>query len=114
MAMRYGMDADLGHVSYDREPPNLLGLPGQMGVAGPHTSERTAERIDRAVSGILDQAFEVALDLLTVNRIVLERSSAELLVQETLDEDALRALTADAIRPTAEQAHNEQVAHDAG
>ena len=114
MAMRYGMDADLGHVSYDREPPNLLGLPGQMGVAGPHTSERTAEQIDRAVSGILDQAFEVALDLLTVNRIVLERSSAELLVQETLDEDALRALTADAIRPTAEQAHNEQVAHDAG
>ena len=113
MAMRYGMEEALGHVSYDREPPNLLGLPGQIGGSGPQTSERTAEQIDVAVTAILERAFEHALNLLTRNRDVLDRAAAELLVQETLDEDALRALTAGIVREAGKKTDRAKM-HDAG
>lgn len=93
MAVRYGMEEDLGHVAYDAEQPNLLGLPDERRQFGPRPSERTSERIDNAVSGILDRAFEQATDLLTRNRHVLDRSAEALLERETLDEQALAALT---------------------
>lgn len=93
MVMRYGMDEDLGHVSYDRDPPGFLGIPGQSSAASAQCSEKVTERIDVAVAGILDRAFNSAVDLLTRGRDVLDRGSAQLLAQETLDEDALQALT---------------------
>ncbi len=89
MAMRYGMDEDLGHVAYDTEPPNLLGLPDERRAFGPRPSERTVERIDVSVTEILDQAFGQATAILTANRAVLTDASAELLRSETLDEAAI-------------------------
>ncbi|NIP75572.1 MAG: cell division protein FtsH, partial [Xanthomonadales bacterium] len=92
MAMRYGMDEGLGHVAYDTEPPNLLGLPDERRAFGPRPSERTAERIDDCVTEILDQAFGQATAILTANRAILDRASAELLRNETLDEQAIAGL----------------------
>ena len=89
MAMRYGMEEDLGHVAYDTEPPNLLGLPEQRSPFGPRPSERTTERIDESVTALLDNAFDRATEILTKNRTILDCASADLLKRETLDEAAL-------------------------
>ncbi len=87
--MRYGMEESLGHVAYDTEQPNLLGLPDERRMYGPRPSEHTAERIDDAVAAILDQAFVRASDLLRGNRDLLCIAAAELMNRETLDEAAL-------------------------
>ena len=94
MAARYGMEEGLGHVAYDTDPPNLLGLPDERRQLGPRLSEGAAARIDAAVAAILDRAFARATALLERNREILDRAAAELLAQETLDEKGLTALTA--------------------
>ena len=97
MAMRYGMEEELGHVAYDTEPPNLLGLPEQRSPFGPRPSERTTERIDSSVTALLDDAFGRATAILAANRAVLDRASADLLKQETLDEGALEVFARDLV-----------------
>ena len=94
MVTRYGMEESLGHVAYDTQPPNLLGLPDERRMWGPQPSEASSERIDTAVSAILDRAFERTTELLTRHREILDRASRELLERETLDEADLRRLTA--------------------
>ena len=88
MVTRYGMVPELGHIAYDRERHGFLGGPG---ASGDRTySEQTAQAIDEAVKGLVDEAFATSLDILQRNRDVLERSSAHLLETETLDENQLR------------------------
>jgi len=53
------------------------------------------QQIDEAIRAIVMQAFDTATAILTRNRPVLERCAQELLKRETLDEAALRELTAD-------------------
>lgn len=100
MVMRYGMEEGLGHVAYDTERPNYLGLPDERRAGGPQPSGHTAERIDTAVAAILDRAFAVARGVLERNRAVLDLTAATLLDRETLDEQALAELTADLERET--------------
>jgi cell division protease FtsH len=57
-------------------------------------SEQTAQAIDAAVRGLVEEAFAVALGILHDNRDVLERSARLLLEKETLDEAQLKALFA--------------------
>ena len=100
MVMRYGMEESLGHVAYDTEQPNLLGLPDERRAYGPQPSQHTAERIDAAVSGILDHAFAQARAVLAENRQILDSTATALLDRETLDEDALLHLTTGLERST--------------
>ena len=93
MVARYGMVPELGHVAYDRDRSGFLGGPGGM-PADRSYSEQTAQAIDAAVRGLVDQAFASALDILQRDRDVLERSAALLLEKETLDEGQLKALFA--------------------
>jgi cell division protease FtsH len=92
MVMRYGMDPALGQVSYDEEPAPLLG-------GGPQWHERrygeaTATAIDAALRGLIDDAFQGAMTILTANRALLDQSANELLTKETFSSDELKSIAA--------------------
>jgi cell division protease FtsH len=90
MVMRYGMDEQLGQVTYEAERPSFLGVPT------PHEprefSEETAREIDCAVRGIVSAAYEKATSILKERRETLEQGAQSLLQKETLGEEDLRAL----------------------
>ena len=94
MVTRYGMVEELGYVAYDVQRPQFVELPG-MAHGGTPISPATQQRIDEAVRSIVMDAFSRTLAILQRNRLVLERCARELLVKETLDETAIRALTQD-------------------
>ncbi|MCK8465541.1 ATP-dependent zinc metalloprotease FtsH [Aliiroseovarius sp. S1339] len=100
MVARYGMDADLGSVSYEAERNSFLG-DRPPGYFERNYSEATAEAMDQAVREVLREVSARALDILTNNRDILERSATRLLEVETLDEAALRDL-AQGLRGAAE------------
>ncbi|GGY38356.1 ATP-dependent zinc metalloprotease FtsH [Parvularcula lutaonensis] len=92
MVTRYGMDRDLGHVSYDEERPGFLGRPGdEIWARRPH-SEETAEKIDQKVREIIETAFSQSFSILEKNRDLLEEYAQRLLNRETLTEDELKGL----------------------
>lgn len=92
MVARYGMDADLGSVSYEADKSSFLGdrTPGYLERT---YSEATAEAMDIAVREVLRDVSDKALEILANNRDILESASSKLLTVETLDEAALRDLT---------------------
>jgi cell division protease FtsH len=93
MVMRYGMVESLGHVAYEVQPPRFLDVPG-VAPGSVAIGAQTQQRIDDAVTDIVGTAFDRASALLGQQRALLDRGAAELLARETLDEAALRALTA--------------------
>ncbi|MBN9203634.1 ATP-dependent zinc metalloprotease FtsH [Methylibium petroleiphilum] len=95
MVSRYGMDEGLGYVALEAQRSTMLDLPAALGQGGPALSEQTRQRIDEAIRAIVMGAFERATAILGSNREVLERGAQALLAQETLDEPAIRTLTAD-------------------
>jgi cell division protease FtsH len=101
MVMRYGMDETLGHVVYQDDAPRFLEQPLGLRRTGAQVSERTAQAIDEAVRKIVARAFASASKVLQANRKVLERCARELLEKETLEEDRLKQLAADLVRPEA-------------
>jgi cell division protease FtsH len=62
-------------------------------------SEETAREIDCAVRGIVDAAFDRTVMLLADRRSLLERGAQELLRKETLNEQDLAGLHAEAAAP---------------
>jgi len=92
MVTRYGMNAELGHATYEPERPAFLGAP-QVNL--PATlSETTLGAIDSAVRGLITGAFERARGLLERHRPILESGAEELLAHETLERQALEGLRA--------------------
>ncbi|TBW57695.1 ATP-dependent metallopeptidase FtsH/Yme1/Tma family protein [Marinobacter halodurans] len=92
MVARYGMDENLGYVTYDTERPNLL---GQYGASGERPfSEHSAEAIDEAVREIIQSVFERTYQALADHRTMLETCAKELLAHETLETEDLERLTA--------------------
>ena len=94
MVTRFGMVEELGYVAYDAQPPRFLDVPSMMGHGGSPPSQATQQRIDEAVREIVMGAFERASAILREHRELLQTSARELLAHETLDEEALRVLTA--------------------
>ena len=92
MVARYGMDADLGGVSYETERSSFLGDRPPV-YLDRNYSEATAEAMDAAVRNLLREVSDQALEILTGNRDILDRAASRLLEVETLDEAALRDLT---------------------
>ncbi len=92
MVARYGMDDDLGYVSYEADRSTFLGGQQTSNYLERQFSEATAEKIDLAVHCVIVAAFEEAIKILTENRDVLERGALSLLKQETLDENALNEI----------------------
>jgi cell division protease FtsH len=91
MAMRYGMEDALGHVTYDSDPVGFLGTAGG-GFQTRRYSEETAREIDCAVRKIVDSTYAQAIKILEINRQLLEEGSKQLLEKETLLEPDLGAL----------------------
>ena len=104
MATRYGMVAELGHVTYDREPSTFLQTHEPF--MQKQYSEDTAREIDCAVRQIVDAAFERTLDILRRNRSTLEKGAELLLEQETLGEDELSSLFDEVLREAPEPTSN--------
>jgi cell division protease FtsH len=92
IVMRFGMDEKLGNVVYDEERQSFLGQ--NAGAAERNYSEETAREIDCAVRRIVADAFARTVTLLSARRPLLEECAQRLLVQETFDEAALRAIQA--------------------
>src|SRR5437764_6580258 len=92
MVTRYGMESDLGSLSYQEEPSPFL--PGLAAPPKREYSEDTARAIDRAVRTISDRAFGRAVAILSANRIALEQGAPQLLQKETLSEGEIAAISA--------------------
>jgi len=100
MVLRYGMDEVLGPVVYTRRPSTFLEeVDGALPAAG-SASEQTAQRIDEAVRGLLEEGTQRATSLLQARRPVLDRCVQALMAQETLDEEQLLALVGSGGPPT--------------
>ena len=82
---RFGMDATLGNVSYEDEPSPFLGGLAGLPQAAPRYSEDTTHKIDEAIRGLIQGAFDRATSILKQRRDVLEQAAALLLEHETLD-----------------------------
>ncbi|MDO9313571.1 MAG: ATP-dependent zinc metalloprotease FtsH [Burkholderiaceae bacterium] len=98
MVMRYGMDEDLGCVAYAENPSRFLDISGVEVHRGSEPSPDTSQRIDAAVKGIVEAAFENALTLLQTHRSTLDRCAQALIDKETLDEAEIQQLSGD-LRP---------------
>lgn len=96
---RYGMELELGQVAFDVEPRSFLGPTGEP-LRQRQYSEETAREIDCAVRRAVATAFARAEEILRNNRSVLEESSRQLLVKETLESHELAEMFA-AINPAA-------------
>ena len=95
MVTRYGMDEALGYVAFEPQRQQMLDLPAGLMPHQSQASQATLQRIDDAIRGIVMGGFERATAILAANREVLERGARALLVQETLDEAAIRGLAKD-------------------
>ncbi len=84
MVTAWGMSDKLGHMTYGKNQENVF-----MGRDFGHQrdySEQIAFEIDEEMKRIIDERYEIAKQLLTENRDMLEVISRELLEKETLDE----------------------------
>ncbi|MFP4405731.1 ATP-dependent zinc metalloprotease FtsH [Rhodosalinus sp.] len=98
MIARYGMDDDLGHVSYDTDRPGFLGTGEQSSWLNRRYSDATAERMDAKVREVIDAVFRRTVAILSDNADLLRDSAAQLLEQETLDDRDLGAIAARVVR----------------
>ena len=99
MVARYGMDATLGPVTYERETRGFLAGAAPIEMSPRDYSEETAREIDRAVRGLVVQAAAKAKTILESHRDQLERGAGLLLQRETLLEADLAALVGRSDRP---------------
>ncbi len=89
MVVRFGMDPDLGQVTYEPEVAPLLGMPSSADWRPRRYGESTATAIDTAVRGLVDTAFKRAVAILRRNREVLDVGAKELLNKETMTQEDL-------------------------
>lgn len=100
MVARYGMDASLGGVSYESDKHSFLGERHAPAYFERSYSEATAEAMDAAVRNLLQDVSAQALEILSNNRDILEKTASRLLEVETLDEAELQRLAV-GLRPAA-------------
>jgi cell division protease FtsH len=92
MVVRYGMDTNLGQVTYEPETSQFLG--GGQDWRPRQYSEQTAAAIDKAIRELIEAAFTRARAILQANLPVLREGAAELLRDETISGERLAALSA--------------------
>jgi cell division protease FtsH len=89
MVTRYGMDEQLGYVTYDSPNSQYLDDPFVRGLASHAYSEQVAAAIDAAIHDLISQAFRCATSVLLLNRSLLDQTAKNLLQKETLSGDEL-------------------------
>lgn len=86
MVTRYGMVKALGHVSLERSQSQFLQGEGPK---YHDYSEATAREVDEAVKGIVENAYERTIAILSNNKKLLQTSAQLLLEKETLEGEDL-------------------------
>jgi cell division protease FtsH len=94
MVTRFGMDPNLGLVTYETERSSFLQGPAMDEWQPRHYGDATAGAIDVAVRQLIDDTFARARAILAANKSVLLESADELLAKETLSEDELKPFAA--------------------
>jgi len=90
MVKEYGMSKALGQIYFEREhQPKYLdvGLP-----TGKDYSEQTAKTIDEEVKKIIDAQFEVAKDILTKHKKIMDQGATLLLKEENIEGTRLKEM----------------------
>ena len=90
MVCEFGMSAALGPLAY-RTPGNPWETDKGAGI-----SEATAQRVDEEVHEIVMRGYETARQIVAKNRGAVRAMAEELLVVESLDADAIKAVIASA------------------
>lgn len=90
MVMRYGMDKELGPVTYQKEHSPFLESP--MTYHDREFSEETACEIDTAVRKIIQNGFDDAVEIIKKHIKILDKGATLLLKKETLNEEDLATL----------------------
>ncbi|MEM9265116.1 MAG: ATP-dependent zinc metalloprotease FtsH [Cyanobacteria bacterium P01_F01_bin.13] len=93
----YGMSKTLGPVAIERNQGQFLeGFSQPRRPISPHLSEK----IDREIKELIDQAYQMALEILIRNQDVLERIAQTLLEIESLEGEGLKKLLSKVHSPT--------------
>jgi cell division protease FtsH len=84
----YGMSDRLGPIAFEKAPQQFL-----EGMTNPRrqVSPPIAEEIDREVKAVIDNAHQIALDVLSHNRELLKKLAQTLLDREILEGEQLRS-----------------------
>jgi len=89
MVCQWGMSEELGMVEYGDHQEHVF-LARDMGGGGRNYSEDTAEKIDREVKRLIDNAYQKAKGLLMTHRKELDIIAKALLEFETLSGSHIR------------------------
>ena len=98
MVCEYGMSDRLGNRRFGRAAGSPF-MGRDFGGDESDYSEEMARIVDEEISAIIDRNYARAEQILTENRHLLDRLTAELLDKETLDRDEFLALIQDAVVP---------------
>jgi cell division protease FtsH len=96
MVTEYGMSDSIGPRTLGQKQGEVF--LGRDWGSTPDYSDAVAFEIDLEVRELIDEAHDVALDILTVNRAKLDALAAKLLEVETLERDDVEAFFADVER----------------
>jgi cell division protease FtsH len=102
MVTRFGMDRNLGQVSYEPEPAPLLEMPGSGDWRPRRYGEETAGAIDAAVRALIEESFQRAVAILAANRALLDQAARDLLAKETLSSSELKLVAERLVLPSAD------------
>jgi cell division protease FtsH len=92
MVTQYGMSDELGPLTFGHDPAQpFVGRDYGM---GQEYSEDTAKKIDCEIRRVVDQAYQMADDLLTEHRVELDNISQILMEKETIDKAEFQAILA--------------------
>ncbi|MCL5263651.1 MAG: ATP-dependent zinc metalloprotease FtsH [Chloroflexi bacterium] len=101
MVTEYGMSKRLGPLALGHKE-ELIFLGREIGEQKNY-SEKIAEQIDEEIRSFIDNAYNIAKDILTRNRAILDRLAERLIRDETLEGEALeRILSGDTSGPEPE------------
>ncbi|MGA8277578.1 MAG: ATP-dependent zinc metalloprotease FtsH [Rhodanobacteraceae bacterium] len=92
MVTKYGLSEELGPMTYSDEEDEVF--LGRSVTQHKSVSEVTARKIDEAVRGVIDRAYERAREILTTNRDKLQCMAEALLQYETIDRDQIASIMA--------------------
>lgn len=90
MVTQYGMSDDIGMLSIDS--PKSQFLDPSLADSSLRFGPDMAQRVSAAVSTLLDEAFQLATDVLALNQSILEDTAKQLLAEETLDDQCLATI----------------------
>jgi len=90
MVTTYGMSKILGPLAYDRGNQNNFLDNGMMQNPRRAVSAETAKEIDSEVKGLVEEGHQRALDILKMNRELMETITVQLLEAEVIEGDMLK------------------------